>query len=80
MGLIEEGSIMSFKDLDIEDMAAHFPAEFRVHWPGQTVFVCEAHKLKALGVARAMGMPRPTVDSFDIDGEECSNCQNEACK
>ncbi len=71
---------MSLVLIDIEDIAALFPAEFRVHWPGQTVLVCTRHKDGIQNLAKAMGMAPVTIDSYEIDGKECINCRNEACK
>jgi len=64
----------------MSDDTVTFPAEFRVHWPGQMVYVCEHHKDALLHLNGTMGGGDLSIDSFDTSGESCSNCINEAKK
>ena len=50
-----------------------------VHWPGQSTPACEDHRDKLMGLADAMGMPRPSTSRPDYP-MVCANCANEAAK
>lgn len=56
--------------------AADFPAQWRVHWPGQEVDACDRHKQALEKIASNMGF----LVSFSVaaPGAQCKNCINEA--
>ena len=54
-----------------------YPATNHVHWPNQSVHMCDKHKEKADLLAAFMGF---RLTSTPSDGEECANCVNEAKK
>jgi len=53
------------------------PATFLVHWPNQSVYMCDTHKRQAENIAGAMGF---SLTSTPASGKECANCLNEALR
>ena len=53
------------------------PATYHVHWPNQSVHMCDAHKLQAERIAALMYF---NLTSTPSTGEECLNCVKESEK